>query len=143
MEQEDRNKQCDMKTKVYGIKLSCAKYLDRVFNGLSLKHRKMVFLILGLATSGICIWTILATGNFSPRFSMDRANTPKDIRTDRTDKPISGDISSDPEILRIQLFRQYLDSLQQSEKGRAKWDSILLFRPGLMDSIDIILNNSQ
>src|SRR5690349_3078443 len=36
---------------------------------------------------------------------------------------------------RLQAFRGYMDSLRRSPAGRLQYDSILLDRPGLMDSV--------
>jgi hypothetical protein len=42
------------------------------------------------------------------------------------------------DIVRINRFKKYIDSLQQSQDGKIICDSILKARPGLMDSIRAI-----
>lgn len=42
------------------------------------------------------------------------------------------------EIRHIKSFRRYLDSLQQSDNGKAVYDSIVRHRPGLLDSLSFI-----
>lgn len=43
--------------------------------------------------------------------------------------------------LKVHLFKEYMDSLARSATGKAVYDSILISRPGLMDSVRFIENN--
>jgi hypothetical protein len=42
------------------------------------------------------------------------------------------------DMLRIDRFKKYMDSLQRSKNGKGIYDSIIKARPGLMDSIKVI-----
>lgn len=44
---------------------------------------------------------------------------------------------------KIQRFRQYMDSLERSPSGKKLYNSILINRPGLLDSIILIENIYQ
>ena len=50
------------------------------------------------------------------------------------------EIVSKEELKRIFLFRSYLDSLQKTPLGKQSYDSISLYRPGLIDSLVFIEN---
>lgn len=54
----------------------------------------------------------------------------------------ASDISRE-DYLRIQLFKEYMDSLASSPAGKAVYDSILNSRPGLLDSVRFIENSYQ
>jgi hypothetical protein len=43
-----------------------------------------------------------------------------------------------PEMDRIKRFARYLDSLQASPSGKARYDSLVRLRPGLIDSLKLI-----
>lgn len=47
------------------------------------------------------------------------------------------------QVKRFRMFRQYLDSLQQTQSGKAMYDSIARYRPGLLDSLAFIENAYQ
>lgn len=50
---------------------------------------------------------------------------------------------TEPEYRRIRQFRQYMDSLMGNAEGKKVYDSILYYRPGLMDSVRFIENFYQ
>lgn len=50
---------------------------------------------------------------------------------------------NDPAYLRVKQIHAYLDSLKGSSDGRAKYDSLIQQRPGLMDTIIMIENFYQ
>ncbi|WP_409415811.1 hypothetical protein [Flavobacterium sp. PS2] len=50
------------------------------------------------------------------------------------------EITSKAELERIIEFRRYLDSLGRSPTGKKMYDSIVQYRPGLLDSLEILEN---
>ena len=69
---------------------------------------------------------------------IDRMNVPKYI--DRTTDKSSGTENQVTKVLyeKLQAFRYYMDSLHSSISGRHVYDSILLNRPHLMDSVILL-----
>jgi hypothetical protein len=113
-----------------------ANYLGRKFNQLPMIHKKLVLVTLSMAIGGFCFWSIIDRDR-PARFSMDSITMPIDVRLDQqTPDPVP----DSPEIQRIRLFKQLLDSLL-NKGGKQKYDSIFFHNPGLRDSIDNLLNH--
>ncbi len=114
-------------------KRAIADYLGRNFNQLPDKLKKIVALSTGIAISGICFWLIM--GSFSKEhhinISIGRISQPE------VDQPM---ISPDSiEFHEIKNFKLYLDSLK--EHNERTYDSILVYHPGLHDSINNFLKS--
>lgn len=114
-------------------KRAFAEYLGKNFNKLPDKLKKLIAISTGIAISGICLWLII--GSFSQehsiRISIDRISQPG------IDQP---SVSPDSiELHRIQNYKFYLDSLKAHDERT--YDSILLYHPGLHDSINNFLNS--
>lgn len=83
------------------------------------------------------------SGNQSNAFSVTPIKKPGFVRQ-------TGEVASPPDMIvgkpdyqRIIRFRGYMDSLTQSPAGKAVYDSILLSRPGLLDSARFIVEIYQ
>lgn len=114
-------------------KRAIADYLGRNFNQLPDKLKKLVALSTGIAISGICLWLII--GPFSNEhlinISIGRISQPG------VDQPM---ISPEPiEFHKIQNFKFYLDSLKEHDERC--YDSILVYHPGLHDSLNNFINS--
>jgi hypothetical protein len=105
--------------------------------------RKTLLLLLLTFIVLACGYSIYLIGQ---SFSGDQANA---ISITPIKKPghvlQAGDAASQPDMVvsktdyqRIIRFREYMDSLARSPAGKAAYDSIILSRPGLLDSIRVI-----
>ena len=117
-----------------------ARWMDRRTEHLS--SRTLLLLLLAfIALAGgysICLIGQSFSGNQASAFSVTPIITPGRVLQ-------TGDAASQKEMIvsktdyqRIIRFRGYMDSLTRSPAGKAVYDSILLSRPGLQDSIRLI-----
>jgi hypothetical protein len=105
--------------------------------------RKTLFLLLLTFTAlagGYCIYLIGQSfmGNQANAISITPIRKPGHVLQ-------AGDVASQPDMIvsktdyqGIIRFRGYMDSLTRSPAGKAAYDSIVLSRPGLLDSIRFI-----
>ncbi|MFT3678666.1 MAG: hypothetical protein QM791_00250 [Ferruginibacter sp.] len=106
------------------------------------KKMKMLLVAFCLFSGGFSIYlvanAILKPDEKQPAFKVDQMNVPKYY--DRSgDEYFQADQYVDKETYQsIGSFEQYMDSLQRSETGKKIHDSILIARPGLMDSIKML-----
>lgn len=122
-----------------GLKLQngFANAMNKTFEKMNYKRLKIWLIIFCVNCGGYSIY-LLTTAIFSP------ASTQKSIKIDPVKVPKHYDKSGD-ELLtpdntvseqtfqRIQVFKQYMDSLQKT--GSKDYDSILTARPFLMDTV--------
>lgn len=95
----------------------------------------MIFCLLFGGSSGFTIWHSIRSASGGIRIQTMKVPAHTIIpRNDRNDEAIL----TDRELDRIKAFRRYLDSLQQTEEGKAIYDSIARYRPGLLDSLAFI-----
>ena len=98
---------------------------------------------------------ILTAGGYSIYLAIDALfkTDSKAISITPVKKPAhineTGDVSAatspitDTGYNRIKNFRMYMDSLARSPSGKSVYDSIMMHRPGLMDSVRMIENYYQ
>lgn len=94
----------------------------------------VIFCLLFGGSSGFTIWhSLRSSGGVRIQTIKVPAHTiiPGNDRNDEA-------ILTSRELDRIKSFRRYLDSLQQTEEGKAVYDSIARYRPGLLDSLAFI-----
>lgn len=117
-----------------------AQWMGRRTQYLSRKSLLLLLLTFTALSGGYSIYLI------GQSFSGDQANT---ISITPIKKPgyvlQAGDVASQPDMIvsktdyqGIIRFRGYMDSLTRSPAGKAAYDSIVLIRPGLLDSIRFI-----
>ncbi|HMR82950.1 MAG TPA: hypothetical protein PKE30_07455, partial [Niabella sp.] len=95
----------------------------------------VIFCLLFGGSSGFTIWHSIRSASGGIRIQTMKVPAHTTIpRNDRNDEAIL----TGPELDRIKSFRRYLDSLQQTKDGRAVYDSIARYRPGLLDSLAFI-----
>jgi len=118
------------------IQNSWAKAMDRCFNRRSLKTRKA--LLLAALLFIVAYSSLLLAFSFkSPglaRIKPVAIMQPMGIGKTATLLPTGMPAF----IRRIENFKRYLDSLDHTESGKRIRDSLLLRRPGLLDSIQQI-----
>ena len=74
--------------------------------------------------------------NSSGNIPVDKISIPSYIiHDDNNNGLVPLPILNDEDMLRIQVFEKYMDSLKWQPTGKLKYDSICNARPGLMDSV--------
>lgn len=125
---KDKNKPNAVAGRVEKAQRMAADFLNRRVNRLSHATKKIGLLFFGAAAGAICLSLIVVSLNGSGKsgFSIDLIARPENIY-------------EIPDRSGIQRFKTWLDSLKNDPNGRRKYDSILLHRPGLPDSVNTIL----
>jgi hypothetical protein len=117
-----------------------AGLMSRATKNLSIAAMKWTLLLFTLTGSGLSIYFI------SLAISKKKNAV---IKPDRLQVPQYYDRSGDPIIMpdllilpeeheEMRQFQHYMDSLRSSKTGKLLYDSIILNRPGLMDSIRVL-----
>lgn len=94
----------------------------------------IIFCLLFGGSSGFTIWHSLRSASGAIHIQTMTVPAHTIIPGDRNDEAIL----TGPELDRIKAFRRYLDSLQLTREGKAVYDSIARYRPGLLDSLSFI-----
>ncbi len=112
---------------------------ERVKN-LSRQSKKICLAIFCLMFGGVSVHVFI--GAFRDSKNSERIIIPDRVAVpkyyDQIDSEIKEPSVGEGDIIRINRFRKYMDSLSSSVKGRLVHDSILKARPGLTDSITVI-----
>src|SRR5688500_1801354 len=150
-DQKDNKLQDNVAGKIAGagIKLQTkfAERMDKIFSGMNTNKLKTLLIIFCLGCGGFSIYlaanAIFSSDKKQPSFQVDQVDVPKHF--DKAgDEIIPPESYVDEETYRqIQRFKQYLDSLQINKSKL--YDSIMIARPGLMDSVLMLeeIYNSQ
>lgn len=111
-----------------------AAWMQRQFEGLSRKGKIAAGLLTFMLAGSYCGLLILGgiSGRTKNIFSIDPIRIPVSIG--KANEATASAISTE-EFERIHRFREYMDSLARSPSSRARYDSLVRARPGLMDSI--------
>lgn len=115
---------------------SWAIWMADLVGKLTLKQQKIAAVIICLLAGGYCISLIVhgltstAGNTFKPLKPISRPMSPnrETLETDPYEK--------DKE--KVVQLRHYIDSLRQDSNGRSQYDSIQKFRPGLLDTLQIL-----
>lgn len=117
-----------------------AGFMDGSINKLTDRSKQVWLVVFCLAFGGFSIYSFVGafreSGNSGKRIKPDQVAVPKYY--DRTNSNIEEPSVSERDMIRINRFKKYMDSLKKSVNGRQAYDSILKTRPGLMDSIQVI-----
>lgn len=120
-----------------GWLINIANSLQQRTNHFSLRKKKvllLLFVIVFVAESSIV--TIQSfTRKTKSSFTVARIK-PIPIEYDKSVAPVI----TKTEFLRIQRFKNYIDSLSTTTQGRKRKDSLLDNRPQLMDSVNFLIN---
>lgn len=132
-----------------GIRLQTkfANGMNALFAGISLKNAKIILLLFCFCAGSFSIYlvanAIFSSDKKQPSFKVDQVNVPKHF--DKTGSEIIPDENyvDEETYHQIQGFKQYMDSLKINKSKL--YDSIMIARPGLMDSILMLehIYNSQ
>lgn len=122
---------------ITGFQKRWASFMQQWMERLSLRGKKVTVIAFCIVWSGYC-FLILYRSFYNKKktlFSITSIQQPAHI-TETGDLRIANDvIISATDYLQITQFRKYIDSLWPFPAGKRLADSILLNRPGLMDSI--------
>ena len=120
-------------------------WMQRKTERLSGKGKLIMLLIFVLLTGGYSIYLIgkSFSGNPTPSFLIISIKRPAHIQESGDEAEHINTVISKSEHEKIHRFKQYMDSLTRSSTGKVLYDSIITYRPGLMDSIQIIENIYQ
>ena len=117
-----------------------ASFMNGKINNLSSRSKQIGLVLFCLLFGGFSIYAFVGafrnTGNSGKAIKPDQVAVPKYY--DRTASENKEPSVSENDIIRINRFSKYMDSLSHSVKGKAVYDSILKARPGLMDSIQVL-----
>ncbi len=116
-----------------------AKYMNRCSAGLpssTMKVILIVFLSIGTSLSFYFIVAALIKVEPSKSIKIDRISLPRNVEINADEKIQQGVLITHQEFQELERFTNYMDSLQKSEDK--SYDSILLNRPGLMDSVKVL-----
>ncbi len=123
--------------KILRLQTRCADWLQDKSNRISLFKKKIMLLLFILSISGYCLSVMFsAIQKQEPTISIDngKRNTHQQINPIYPEKNIRIAHKN------IEQFKAYMNALTLSEAGKATYDSILTARPGLMDSIKLLLD---
>lgn len=124
-------------TKSLQLQERWAAFMQRKTEQLSDRSKKYTIVLFCLLAGGYSLYTIGESLSINKKKSIaiTSIKTPNHI-TQKGGEINDGTITiSEHEFNKIQTFKSYMDSLGKSVTGRKIADSILLNRPGLMDSI--------
>jgi hypothetical protein len=119
--------------KLRNTKLSIADFLNKRVNRLSASHKRISLLVFGFLMGVICLAQIIQSVEEDGKettLSIDQITIPKDIHQNDARK------QKLQELLRI---KQLLDSLKET----TIYDSLMMARPGLVDSVDLLIQHYQ
>ncbi|MBS1735123.1 MAG: hypothetical protein JSS98_00780 [Bacteroidetes bacterium] len=116
-----------------------ARFMSKRTEKLSpstMKFALIVFLLCGSGLSVFFIVTAFKKNGVLKVINIDRLSVPRyyDKNSDNSMQP--GFFITKKEHEEMQAFKNYLDSLRHNKKGIRVYDSIMLNRPGLMDSVN-------
>ncbi len=129
--------------RLHEVKRTLADYLNERVNRLSTSHRKITLIIFGLLMGAICLAQViqsLKAERSNNTISIDKIIMPRDIHKE------SGEILHRMEtenLHRVLRLKHLLDSLSNSKEGSNVFDSLIHMRPGLMDSVNLFIQNNQ
>ncbi len=115
-----------------------ADFLNRKTARLGRKQWIMGLALFCLLFGGASIYTIWQS-MVAPvaTIGIERVSVPAHATLPVGERPSEAELTGQ-ELGRILWFRHFLDSLQQSESGKAIYDSFARHRPGLLDSLAFI-----
>lgn len=129
------------------VQTKFSKCMNKLFSKMSVRDLKVMLIVFCLSCGGYSLYVVAnafgGSDKKQPSFKVDQVDVPKHF--DKTgDEMITPENYVDEGVyLLIQGFKQYMDSLKTTKSKL--YDSILIARPGLIDSILILekIYNSQ
>ena len=119
------------------IQKEFASFMNKTTEGCSVVRMKVMFIALCSLFIGLSVWFIVDAFLSKPSLVKVNATHIHVIPLAKEKKETTILLTTEVH-QRLQLFRSYMDSLQSSKTGRLIYDSILLARPGMMDSVAVL-----
>lgn len=119
------------------LQTKLSERMNKLFSKMSVKKLKVILVVFCLGCGGYSIYlmvnAIVSPDKKQPSFKVDQVDVPKhfDETGDEIIQPES--YVDEGTYQQIQGFKEYLDSLKTNKSKL--YDSIMVARPGLMDSI--------
>ncbi|MBF9252129.1 hypothetical protein I2I11_02375 [Pontibacter sp. 172403-2] len=112
---------------------------------LSGKGKIIALLLFCLLVGGYSIYLITISFTSKQNYSLSVTSIKKPQYAGRSgeERIAASSAISKEDYLKVYHFKEYMDSLARSPTGKAVYDSILISRPGLMDSVRFIENSYQ
>ena len=112
-----------------------AKFMNQKTKNMSMKKVKVLLIVFTLVLGGYCVYLIVTAfeRNNNGKFHVDKITVPKHAMEDDEQATVT---VSENDYNKILLFKKHMDSLHKF--NRKSFDSIMVFRPGLMDSIKFL-----
>lgn len=119
-----------------------AVFMQRHTERLSAKWKIITLSLFCLCAGGFSLLLIARSlmSDHTATFRVTQGKSWQHIGKSGEEKTNATAIVTKKEYEKIQRFRKYMDSLAISPSGKKSYDSILINRPGLMDSIILIEN---
>ena len=119
--------------KLRSTKKAIADFLNERVNRLSVSHKRLSLLLFGILMGVICIGQIIQSlreDGKETAITFEQITLPKDIHQDN---------ARNEKLQRVLRIKQLLDSLEQT----AAYDSLMIARPGLVDSVNLLVQQYQ
>ncbi len=119
--------------KLRSTKKSIADFLNERVNRLSVSHKRLSLLLFGILMGVICIGQIIQSlreDGKETAITFEQITLPKGIHQDN---------ARNENLHRVLRIKQLLDSLEQT----AAYDSLMIARPGLVDSVNLLIQQYQ
>ena len=126
-----------------------SEFMNANTKNIPVKGLKIFLIAFCLFGGGFSIYliaeAIFKEDRQQPLIKIDKVNVPKYYDQSGSDELQTEQYVDEETFRGIQSFERYMDNLKQTESGRKLHDSILIIRPGLMDSIRVLkeIYNSQ
>jgi hypothetical protein len=122
------------------LQYKCAHWLERKTAHLSRKSWIVILFCFIVFTGGCSIYLIVnsLSGTVVSDITVNQISKPTNtVSFEEAPMQLNATISK-TEFEKMVRFRRYIDSLGRSPTGKKRYDSILQYRPGLLDSISIV-----
>lgn len=115
-----------------------AKLMAKLTENISSSSMKTAIILFFLFGTSLSTYFIIAAfvGKKSKAMKIDRISVPKYYNENGDQSLQSNFFITKEEHEKMQAFKKYMDSLQQSPTGKHIYDSISFYRLGLLDSIN-------
>ena len=126
-----------------------SEFMNANTKNIPVKRLKIFLIAFCLFGGGFSLYliaeSIFKEDKQQPQIKIDKVNVPKYYHQRGSDELQTEQYMDEETFRGIESFERYMDSLKQTESGQKLHDSILIIRPGLIDSIRMLkeIYNSQ
>ncbi len=124
------------------VQTKFSDFMNTALNRLSIRRVKILLVVFCLFGGGYSFYliagAILNSNHQQPEMNVEKINVPKYYNKNGVEEIHAYQYIDEATYQRIGEYEAFMDSLQKTESGRKVYDSILLVRPGLTDSIRML-----